>query len=111
MVRARERGQDRAGPPDRTEPLLRAASLYSRLGVTQSMVRIPAGRSLGPPGEQREGVRQAPAPGRRYGGDDLAEGPLPFHCPASRERVVDVGAGEVAAILADPRLVLVPRHK
>jgi len=82
------------------------------------MVRIPAGRSLRPPGEQREGVRQAPAPrrrgdtartpewfrifaevqdlqaGRRYGGDDLAEGPLPFHCPASRERVVDVAAAK-----------------
>jgi hypothetical protein len=32
--------------------------------------------------------------GRRHGGDDLAEGPLPFHCPASRERVVDVVAAE-----------------
>jgi hypothetical protein len=47
--------------------------------------------------------------GRRYGGDDLAEGPLPFNRPAGRERVVDVAAGEVTAILPDPRLVLIPR--
>src|ERR1035438_1886599 len=91
------------------------------------------GRSLRPAGEQGEGVRQAPAPcrggdtartpewfrvfaevqdlhaGRRYGGDDLAEGPLPFGRPASRERVVDMAAGEVAAIIPDARLVLVPR--
>jgi len=93
----------------------------------------PGRRSLRPAGEQGEGVRQAPIPrrggdaartpewfqrftqvqdlhaGRRHGGDDLAEGPLPFHCSASRERIVDVAAAEVAAVLPDARQVLIPR--
>src|SRR5258708_31592038 len=89
---------------------------------------ISAGRAAG---EQAVGVGQPPVPGSRAdagpperfrvlgqepqaqarrddGGDDLAERMLPLDGAAGGEGIVDMAAGEVAAVTPDCWLLLVP---